>query len=363
MAREDANTGRNQGHMTEEEQGRALIECYEDIIASGCAGSCLFSWQDEWFKRTWNTLYAIDRDKSAYWSDYQTNEQFFGVLTFDPGKEKSICYVDGDVSEWGEENPVASYGDADLSMMYDEKFVYFMVHKENFDWENDTIYIPIDTNSKVGSTYCEDRGVSFDRAADFLMVIHGQEDSRPLVQERYEVLMSTYHKEFYAMNPYYEENTPKLRSPVSKPINMALNAVLLLPQLPEEENIPTGVSYETGLLRYGNSNPDSADFDSLADFIFSGDYAEIRIPWQLLNFSNPSEMMIHDDYYECYGIENMQIDGMYVGVADSGNTEYRIPMEFLPLKGWGKNVTYHERFKQSYYMLKDYWTSLDESGR
>lgn len=363
MAREDANTGRNQGHMTEEEQGQALIECYEDIVASGCAGSCLFSWQDEWFKRTWNTLYAIDRDKSAYWSDYQTNEQFFGVLTFDPGKEKSVCYVDGDVSEWSGDDRIASYGDVDLYMMYDEKFVYFMICKEGFDGEKDTLYIPLDTNPRVGSTYCEEHDLPLERAADFLMVLHGKSDSRLLVQERYEVLMSTYHKEYYAINPYYEENTPKLHSPVFKPIHMALNAVVLLPQLPEEESAPAGVSYETGLLRYGNANPDSSDFDSLADFIFSGDCIEIRIPWQLLNFSDPSEMMIHDDYYECYGIENLQIDGMYVGIADAAHTEYRVPMEFFPLEGWGKNVTYHERFKQSYYILKDYWTTLDESGR
>ena len=31
--------------------------------------------------------------------------------------------------------------------------------------------------------------------------------------------------------------------------------------------------------------------------------------------------------------------------------------EAFPLEGWGKKVTYHERLKESYYMLKDYWTA------
>ena len=84
---------------------------------------------------------------------------------------------------------------------------------------------------------------------------------------------------------------------------------------------------------------------------------EIKIPWQLLNFSNPSEMMIHDDYYEHYGVENLTIDEMYVGIADGENTESRIPMGSFALEPWGKTVTYHERLKESYYMLKDYWTS------
>ncbi len=53
MAQRDANTGRNQGNMSEQAQGEAIVQCYEDIMASGCAGSCVFTWQDEWFKRTW----------------------------------------------------------------------------------------------------------------------------------------------------------------------------------------------------------------------------------------------------------------------------------------------------------------------
>ena len=79
MAQRDANLNRNQGNMSEKEQGQALVDCYEDIKASGCAGSCVFTWQDEWFKRTWNTMYAVDLTRTPYWSDYQTNEQYFGL--------------------------------------------------------------------------------------------------------------------------------------------------------------------------------------------------------------------------------------------------------------------------------------------
>ena len=358
MAQRDKNTNRNQGNMTEQEQGQALIDCYKDIKDAGCAGSCVFSWQDEWFKRTWNTMYAVDLDNTPYWSDFQTNDQFFGLLSFDPGEEKSVCYVDGDISEWTEKDKVVKSGDMDLSMKYDEKFLYFLVHKENFDPENDTLYLPIDTNPKIGSTYCENYDVSFERASDFLMVISGKENSRIVVQERYEALMSTYANEYYAIDPYVDP--PKKDSPVFKKIYMPLRFKDILPNYDTVENVTKGEKYETGNLRYGNANPDAEDFDSLSDFIFSGDYVEIRIPWQLLNFSNPSEMMIHDDYYECYGIENLNIDKMYVGIGSSENTEYRLKMPSFDLKGWGKTVTYHERLKKSYYMLKDYWTSQNK---
>lgn len=362
MAQVDKNTGRNQGHMTEQEQGQALIDCYRDIMDAGCAGSCVFTWQDEWFKRTWNTMHAVDLDNTPYWSDYQTNEQYFGLLAFDPGKEESICYVDGDTSEWTEADIVQENDEGTLFMKYDEKFLYFLIEKKDFHQEEDTLYIPIDLTPKSGSTYCREEDISFERACDFLIKIHGKEDSRVLVQERYEVLLAIYGQEYYAINPYYKEHQPWKDSPSFRPIYLALTVSDILPAI--EANEVMGEKYETGKLRYGNANPKDEDFDSLADFIFTEDGGvEIRLPWQLLNFSNPSEMMIHDDYYECYGVENLHIDEMYVGLGSGENSGERIRMEPFALEGWGKTVTYHERLKESYYILKDYWASLDQQSQ
>lgn len=350
----DENTGRSQGHVTEQEQGQYLIECYEDIMNAGSAGSCLFSWQDEWFERTWNTLYAIDLDNTPYWSDYQTNEQFFGLLTFDPGEVESVCYVDGDPSEWGTEDVILETDQGALSMKYDEKFLYFYVEGEGFDPASDVLYIPIDTNPKLGSTYCENYDLTFSRPCDFVICIDGTDNSELVVQERYEVLKSTYWESYYIGDPYI--NPPEADSPVFVEIDMPLKLMDLVPQ--KDPSLTVGETYETGALRYGNANPEAEDFDSLADFCFTENGVEIRIPWQLLNFSNPSEMMIHDDYYTCYGVENLQIEEMYVGLAQ-GAPETAIPMASFPLEGWGKSVTYHERLKESYYILQDYWAQLD----
>ena len=343
--------------MSEDEQGQALIDCYEDIIDAGSAGSCVFTWQDEWFKRTWNTMHAVNLDKTPYWSDYQTNEQYFGLLSFDPGEEESICYVDGDASEWSDEDIVQQTEDGTLSMKYDEKFLYFYIRKEGFDFENDTLYVPIDLTPKSGSTYCQQEDVSFERSCDFLMVIRGREESRVLVQERYEVLRAMYLRETDGIDAYL--NVPDLDTPVFKKINLMLQTAMPLLTGIWDSNAEV---YETGKLRYGNANPKDDDFDSLADFMFTKDGVEIRLPWQLLNFHNPSEMKIHDDYYECYGIEEISVDEMYVGLGSEKDSERRIRMESFALEGWGKEVTYHERLKESYYVLKDYWASLDRQA-
>ena len=119
-ATNDEALGRNQGNMSENAQGEALVSMYEDIIASGSSGGIVFNWQDEWYKRIWNTMADVDLDSTSYWSDYQTNVQYFGLLSFDPGKEKSICYVDGDKSDWTENDLLSKDNNCKLSMKYDE---------------------------------------------------------------------------------------------------------------------------------------------------------------------------------------------------------------------------------------------------
>lgn len=361
MAQIDANTNRNQGHMSEDEQGEALILCYEDIMASGCAGSCVFTWQDEWFKRTWNTMYAVDLKRPPYWSDYQTNEQYFGLLSFDPGEEESVCYVDGDVSEWTEEDVVLENRDMALSIKYDEKFIYFLVEKENLHLGERSIFIPIDLTPKSGSTFCSEHEIAFDRAVDFLIVINGEEDSRVLVQERYEALRANYAENVYGFDTYIKGNEPDVDSSSFVKIDMILKLDTVSENYLEKGG--KAQTFETGLLKYGNANPKSSEFDSLADFISEGDYIEIKIPWQLFNFADPSKMEIHDDYYDDnYGVAYINIDEMYVGIGtetDGKETASaaarRIRLVSYPLEGWGNRVTYHERLKQSYYKLQSVW--------
>ncbi len=352
MAQKDYNTGRNQGNMSESEQGQALIDCYNDIKSTGCAGCCVFSWQDEWFKRTWNTMYAINLKRTPYWSDYQTNEQYFGLLSFDPGTEKSVCYADGDVSEWTKEDLVSDNEENSISVKYDEKFIYFLVYKKDLNFENETLYIPIDTTLKSGSSYCENYNLLFDKAVDFIIVLNGRDNSRVQVQERYEALRSTYSQNVYGFDTYVKGNIPDIDSPKFVNIDMILQTAT---PLLYNDNTATAEVFETGKLTYGNANPKSVDFNSLADFTCSGDYIEIKLPWQLLNFSDPSRMTVHDDYYDGnYGIEYITIDEMFVGLS-CGNENGRITLSRFPLKGWGNKVTYHERLKSSYYCLQSVW--------
>lgn len=112
--------------------------------------------------------------------------------------------------------------------------------------------------------------------------------------------------------------------------------------------------FPTGELLHGNANPKDEEFNSLADFYMEGDHIELRLPWTLFNFSDPSQMRIHDDYYAHYGVEEMEISSMDVSmqVLQDGKTSVK-PFGTLKLKGWGNHPTWHMRLKDAYYAMQE----------
>lgn len=360
---QNRSLGRDQGAMSEEDQGHAIVSLYEDIMDSGAAGGIVFVWHDEWFKRTWNTVPFTDLDFSAYWSDYQTNEQYFGLLSFDPGEEESIAYVDGDKSDWNEEDIVMKDKEYQLSMKYDQKFIYFLAEKEGIDFANEQLYIPIDLTPLSGSNYMEKYQIQTSHPSDFIIEIDHEENSRVWVQERYNSTDAIYGENIETdYNPY--EIPPEKDSSVFVGIEMAVHELDYFEygiQIPFSDYSFLDFSrynsllqtFETGKLTYGNANPKSADFNSLADFYFGEDFVEIKLPWALLNFADPVEMKIHGDYYENYGVDHLKINSLNVGL---GNPNQEIIMVNYELERLGRKPEYHERLKESYYILQDYWT-------
>jgi hypothetical protein len=113
-------------------------------------------------------------------------------------------------------------------------------------------------------------------------------------------------------------------------------------------------------LKYGNIYSDTADYDSKADFIQTDNYIEIRIPWLMLNFSDPAKKTILDDFYRNYvpdidatEIPSISIDGINVGLSTPDIHD--IPMTTYTWSNW-EDPKYTGRLKSAYYQLKDAFT-------
>lgn len=342
--------------LSEFEQGKALVKSYEDFIEGGSAGVVISDWQDIWGQSTWNTSYAITSNNRHYWNDIQSYNQGSGLLSFEPGEIQSICYIDGNRSEWTEEDSVIEYDGMKLSVKYDARAIYLLIQGEQVN-SKQPLYIPIDTTKQTGSFKCEQSGVQFEEDADFLMVLDGPINSRLLVQKRYESIRANYSIETTGIDAYVE--VPEVDTSLFVPIYMISDHKELVGPNETIEEIQSKRLMdvmETGKLYYGNGNPESETFNSLADFCYGENLVEVRIPWQLLNFSDPSYMRIHEDYYDNYGVEHISVDELYIGIAKANMDKQEIiPMKAVSLKGWGQNIAYHERLKQSYYIVQKAW--------
>ncbi|MDO4566495.1 MAG: hypothetical protein Q4B42_04115 [Oscillospiraceae bacterium] len=346
IARINLATGMNQGNLSESEQAERLPVLYENIKRAGCAGAIVFEWQDEWFKRTWNTWPEVNLARNAYWSDYQTNEQSFGLITFDPGEEESVVYVDGSLEDWAQTEAIAERDGLRLKMQYDEKYIYFCVEYPGLS-EDSLLYLPIDLTPNSGAYYSEDQRLSFSRPVDFLVRINGEEDSEVFVQEYYDCVYATLRREIWEEDAYI--NPPDKDS---AKFNTILQLLRYRTYLTDDTELEPW-TFPTGRLTMGNGNPSSPAFNSLSDFCFGENAVEIRLPWLLLNFSDPSTMQIHDDYYENYGIEEIGIEAIYVSAqVYSGAKSSLTPFAEFELKGWENNPSWHMRLKASYYAMQ-----------
>lgn len=344
----DEVRGFNQGGVSEKEQGKILQVLYKDIMEADLAGGFIGSWSDSWSQTVWNTKDAVDKDRSAYWSDAETSTQFYGLLAVEPGEERYVSCVDGDISEWVSVPPVTEKDGYELQMMYDEKYVYFHIELNTDYSTGDKVYIPLDITTESGAKKDTTNELLYDRDMDLVIVIAGADNSKILVQEYYNNIYPLFGYEVGKENIY-----------INKP-NKDAGEFNLIKQLSrksmydENGRIREAVLKSAGTLRYGNSNPDREDYDSLSDFMISGRNIEIRIPWALLNFSDPSKMMIHGDYYKNYGVKFMNIQELYAALLIRKASEIvQVPSGRLELAGWGDSPKWHTRLKKSYYDVQD----------
>lgn len=340
------------GGLTEQEQGEGILKLYEDIQKASCAGCIVFSWQDEWYKTIWNEKYLSDPDGRAYWSNAQSAEEYFGLLAFEPGKDGNTAYPDGDLSEWIEDDLVFRNGNLRMYMQSDEKYVYFLVEGLDAETGHNEINIALDVTPKSGALLSET--TNFDRAVDFLIRINSTGSSALLVQNYYDTFA-------YSILIMYDDpsagtvaKTNSKRAETDNPISSS-DRFLVVSR--GSNNILNQMQFQwirenVGQLKEGNANPNSPDYDSNADFFVSGDSVEIRIPWQMLNFYDPSKRLIIDDYRaNNYQIKGLEIDRIYAAAYYDDQTEVT-QFGAYELKSW-ETPQFHERLKQSYYILQE----------
>ena len=197
--------GRDQGRHTEAEQGAILAAMYEDIRESDTAGGVVFSWHDEWFKRTWNLEPFSDPNRRPHWSNVQTPEQRFGLLSFDPA---GAVPLDGSPDAWtdaavaspdGEPTRVGDGADDArelTAVRVTSDAAYLSVWLEladlgvSVDWARTNYLIALGLTDRGGRPL--PYGLSATAPADFVVRLGGPGASRVTVHPRYDAFAYEY---------------------------------------------------------------------------------------------------------------------------------------------------------------------------
>lgn len=362
--------GRNQGRLSEKDQGRINAGLFEDIVQQNYMGGLLFSWQDEWFKRTWNTMELDNPDRRPYWSNQQTSEQHFGLLSFEthtlPLDGKKAKYLEAGISPLYQSDKKSNPLLQAVYMGQDESYIYFRIEFNEqqglLNSDNIRTMILMDTIEGQGNQNLPGNiKIRCETGIDFAIDISSKpEENRIWVDSYYDPF---YYQYGYQMKYLNEQSALSKNSGVYHPIRLALCRPMVIPSTGQK--VPFSY-YETGVLHKGNGSPFSDNYNSLADYIINQEEnaLELRIPWQLLNFKDPGQKEVLGDLWQGGLASSQKILGIRVAIlAQQGEKVYTFPitqqdqinvqdMAVFAWKDWDL-PEYKERLKQSYYIMKD----------
>lgn len=334
--------GYDQGGLNEDEQAKLVSKMTNDIALEGCAGGLVFEWADEWFKSTWNINMYYPDDPTKRTQNLSSAEQSYGILWYDT----STSYPDGDLSEWKNAYKVND----NLKVMYDANYMHLLLTlPDGVDTSKDTFFVPISTNG-TGSKFSKKYNLKFSDNTDFLLVFNGKDNTRILCDKAQDVFhykFGVIRKVFgTSQSKAYKQNTGEYDK-----INTFVSNEIIVPST--NERIEPRY-YEGGLLKFGNANPDSSDYDSSADFYYNGNTVEIRIAWYLLNVMNPTTKACINTPFKGDEITYSNFGAIKIG----SGTEGKIKLNDAKFTGV-KNVKLTQRLKKVYYSLQDLYPQIN----
>ncbi|WCN37835.1 hypothetical protein [Aneurinibacillus uraniidurans] len=340
---------RNQGMHKETEQGKMDADMMRDIHDEGLNGAILFAWQDEWFKFTWNTIDLEEPGtRRAMWRNALTNEEHFGFIANEPGKKENAIYLDGEDADWNrrEDKKTVSYPSFTLSVTHDEEFVYVEAKKKTGNWQpNDQLLLGIDS-VEGGSNRIKGISSTFTKPIEYAVSVAGTKSGTFMVNSAFD-----YHTWLYvAQKKMLSGDVRQLsqeKEGVFLPWKVALSRGLYLPQskvhIPFEE-------FEVGKMTFGVTDPDNPSFNNLSDWYVKGNILELRIPWMLIGFTDPSQKMAWGNLYKYNKIQPIPSPGISIMPVLNQSDAQPSPL-FYTWKNWDQ-PNYYERKKKSYFIMQ-----------
>ncbi|MBA2661673.1 MAG: hypothetical protein H0U74_05220 [Bradymonadaceae bacterium] len=318
--------GMDHGGHDEREQGEVGARMMRTIYDANCAGGAFFSWIDEWWKPTWITdQFDFPVERRALWHNVTAAEQNFGLIAFDAGAPDFArrVHITGD--------PALSRVRIDT----DPAFFHARVELATPLGEGDRLVIGYDTyRADLGESILPG-GVRTANRSEFALVIEATDSAELYVTQAYD-LFAIWRRDVDPVQLF--RSVPSDGGPWK----------LVRWQNGQERGSNDGTHWfeptfhDIGRLRIRGHRQSPSSHDAV---VVSDTHVDIRIPWSLLNFVDPSRRTVMHDYRDRPGRQLQESDGVALSIVLNGKLITETPR--FTWQKWEQGPPTTERVKES----------------
>ncbi len=368
--------GWNHGGHSELRQGELLARMMLDIRESRTAGGIAFAWLDEWFKKNW--MYAEfeePRARNRLWHNVLDPEQNFGILAARAGPVGGSPILDGRSSEWEKLSGVQIERFKAPAESWDPcRTDSPQAHLQLLGMASDPAYLYV--LSEIRGADCDQDGTVDWNRLEILLGIDTHEvqtgdrrlrpgDSRRLpTGVEFRVTLAGPGKSFIEVDPAYDVESHLPGGPFVSESN--------------EDGVFIPMKREANRRRFGRDGTEYPSIEvsqSTLSFGVSGEsdvavgtsgttgIVELRLPWNLLQFTDPSERRVLDHPGSDgppFATSVTDAIRLHLSLrdADGNETDFQSALPFT-WESW-QQPSYHLELKQSYDVLREAFAALPD---
>jgi len=316
-----ASNGMHNGGHTEAMQATYTKRMFASIYEEKYAGALYFHWMDGWFKPVWITAeLAFPTHTYPRWHDLTNPQQSYGLLAFDLGAPDYAAHAR--TTGPGRVRQVETYADAE--------FFWVKLAMSPALADGETLTMGYDTyGDDVGETLLPD-GVRTQRRSEFALTVTAPSTATLQVMKAYDL---------YAAPRTTPQSLQQSVASDSGHWAAIRRATSVAHGTDDGKFWFPGLDQPLGQLVARRASSPASSMDAV---VIDGESVEVRIPWSMLHFTDPTTLSVMDDDAKTKVHETVVTEGIAVSVSVGGEV---VETNRRAWEGWKRAPKFTERYK------------------
>lgn len=352
-------------HGGHDEAAQALIDARltRELHETGTAGGILFAWIDEWFKKNWVVIdFEIPLENTRKWHNVMDAEQHYGVLAMVAGDSATRPVLGGDPSRW-KAMPMLARQDAPsgvpatLRVSSDESYLYLAIETGgDFSWTTHGLEVGVDTwRASLGQHQLPRSGVSGAMGFEFVVDLPAPDSGAIRVLPEY--------NRYVALDSSGDDRGRFHRRPIAVADRSDGRFDPMLVVTNRARLGRDGTSYKAQQVDRGRLEFGTEAGSTLSDWYHDegAGLIELRIPWDLLNVTDPSTRTLLLDRTATGPFGTVKAEDFHFMVVAydrrNGDSAQLGPSRGWRWEGW-EEPEWQARLKPVYDSMRSTWKAL-----